>query len=241
MMQEQWTDEEVRRGFETVAGQYFQCNFGRMGKADLDVLMFSLYLEHLWEHGLLDDDYSIAVALGITESRVRNLKIKKELQYPSGKNWKEAFVRLISNALYDDKTALVKLSIPDPNVKREIEHFIDQNNWYSEYQLNSKLLQMRADQFIKLVLAISEDYSRESGKSVESADEIEKRLKKCSASAWIDADGERLIEKIKKEGIEKCLPDIAKSGAKTALKIGLNASPLAAPFRQYVENFIDNL
>lgn len=241
MIHDQWTDDEKRRAFETISGYFYQRNFGRMGKADLDLLMFSFYLDHLSENNLPDDDYSISTALGITESRVRNMKIKRELQYPSNKNWKEDFIKRIPYAVYDDKTALVKVSIPDPNVKRELEHFIDEHNWYSEYQLNTKLLQMRADQFIKLSLAINEEYSQESGKPIESEEEIENRLKKCASSAWINADGERLIEKLRKDGIEECLPEIAKSGAKTALKIGMNAIPLTAPFRQYVDYFIDNL
>ena len=236
---EQWTGEEVRRGFETIAGQFFQRNFGRMGKADLDVLMFSLYLEHLWKNDLPDDDYSIAVALGITESRVRNLKIKKELQYPSGKNWKKAFVKLIPNALYDDKTALVKLSIPDPNVKREIEHFIDEHNWYSEYQLNSKLLQMRADQFVKLALAINEEYSRESGEPVESEKVIIQRLEKCKSGDWIDEDGKRLIERIRKEPPKEWLGDLLKMAAKPAIRIGMNAVPWTAALEPLVNTLLE--
>ena len=85
-----------------------------MGKSDFEVLIFSIYIEHLLENDLLYDDYSIALQLEISESRVRNLKIKKELQYTYSKyNWKKAFVERIGFAQYDGKTALVNVNITE--------------------------------------------------------------------------------------------------------------------------------
>lgn len=241
-MKEQWTDEEVRHGFETIAGQYFERNFGRMGKADLDVLMFSLYLEHLWKNDQPDDDYSIAVALGIPESRVKNLKIKKQLQYPAPHyEWKKAFAERIRYARYDDKKALVKVSIPDPNVRRDIEHYIDEKNWYSEYQLNSKLLQMRADQFIELCVSLSEESAEETGGRIDTKEDIEKRLKECQASDWVSEDEIGLIQKIREQGLKNCLPDIGKGGSKAILKIGLNAIPMSDILKEPLKDFLDKL
>ena len=108
-----WSKDDEALAFEMIAGQYLNKNFGRMGKSDFEVLIFSIYIEHLLENGLPYDDYTIALQLGISESRVRNLKIKKELQYPYPKyNWKKAFVERIRYAQYDDKKAMVKVSIP---------------------------------------------------------------------------------------------------------------------------------
>lgn len=188
------------------------------------------------------DDYSIAIQLGIPESRVRTLKIKKELQYHySEYDWKKAFIEQIQYAKYDDKKALVKVAISDPNVKRDIEHYIDTLNLYSEYQLNSKLLQMRADHFIELCERVNKEYAEENNVSVDSPEEIRKKLKECQSSDWIDDRGKELAKKIAKEGLSACWKDIAVAGSKAVFKVALNAIPCAGVLADFIESFIASI
>ena len=49
------------------------------------------------------------------------------------------------------------MPILDPNVRRELEAFIDSKHWYNEYQMNPKLLIMRPDQFIELYIAVVQE------------------------------------------------------------------------------------
>ena len=113
--------------FDMIANKFFEHNFGQMSKSDIEVMMFSIYIEQCLDKKMPYDDYTLAVKLGIPESRVRTLKVKKELQYPyKNFRWKEAFQECIRYAKYDDKKALVKVNITDPNVKREVEHYIDE-------------------------------------------------------------------------------------------------------------------
>ena len=100
---------------------------------------------------------------------------------------------------------------------------------------------MRPDQFVALCICISEDYANETDEPLESKEEIEKRLKACQASDWINDDGKKLAENIKEFGIKKCLPDIAKAGMKVGLKIGLNAINAPKSVHKYFNEFIDNL
>ncbi|WP_270326535.1 hypothetical protein [Enterococcus malodoratus] len=100
--------------------------------------------------------------MGITQSRVRNLKIKKELVYPEQNyNWKEQFLNLISFAQYDEQTKKIIMNIPDPNLQIEIENHIEQRGLFIERQLNSKLLQIRVEYFIELVISLDENISQD--------------------------------------------------------------------------------
>ena len=107
-----WSQEDQAEGFRKLATACFERNFGRLSKADMEVLLFSIYIEHLLQTGADYDDYTLALKLGIPESRVRNLKVKKELQYPyADYNWKLALAERLQYAKYDEKKALVKVSI----------------------------------------------------------------------------------------------------------------------------------
>ena len=162
------------------------------------------------------DDYTLAVQLGIPESRVRTLKVKKELQYPYANfRWKDAFQECIRRAKYDDKKALVKVSISDPNVKREVENQIDRLSFYSEYQLNTKLLQMRADQFVALCASLYSQEAVDACLTDYGFRSLENQLRNSKASDLIET--EKVLERIRKEGLSACFQDVAPAIVKTLL------------------------
>ncbi|MCD8378961.1 MAG: hypothetical protein LUC95_01245 [Lachnospiraceae bacterium] len=155
--------------FDEIAAHYYNCNFGSMPKADMELLMFRFYLDKLMSHdsdsdGAIDykncSDYKISKELGITQQRVRNLKIKKQLIYPVEFSWKDAFAYLTKNARFDKTTNKVVISIPDPNLYLEIQNYLEDSGAYIEKQLNSKLLVIRAEYYIDLVIGLEEPDSR---------------------------------------------------------------------------------
>ncbi len=84
-----------------------------MSKADIELMMFHFYIEKMVtdfkdENGILDykkcSDYKISKDLGITQQRVRNLKVKNQLVYPIEYDWKAALSQLIKNVRYDKDT-----------------------------------------------------------------------------------------------------------------------------------------
>ena len=235
-----FSQEDKAAAFEKIADKFYKRNFGQTSKADIEVLMFSIYIDHCLEKGLDYDDYTLAIQLGISESRVRTLKVKKELQYPYPKfYWKDAFQQSIRYARYDDKKALVKVSIMDPNVKREVENHINKMNSYSEYQLNTKLLQMRADQFIALCVDL---YSQEAVDQCLTDDRfksLETQLRNNKASDRIET--EKILDKIKKEGFSTCFQDVAPAAVKTLFGMILKALPFGDTFREIIESFINKL
>ena len=231
-------DEQMKlQAFDLIAQKFFEHNFGRTSKADLEVLMFKIYLDNCNAQNTATDDFTLATALGITEAKVRNLKVKKELQYPGdGKEWKENFIRAIQYASYDEKSSLVKLPIADPNVKRNLEHRIDELHIYSESQLNGKLLQMRPDHFIMLVQTISEEL----GNAAIDSKSLLHQLEASSTAEIFKAEG--IIDRIKGGAeVKELIPMILKTAGKTGVQVLLSSIPFSGGLKKYMDAFADNL
>ena len=144
--------------------------------------MFNFYIQKLIDDNKEDDDtidynkcsdYIISKELGITQSRVRSLKVKNHLINPIDFQWEKAFVKLINHARYDESTKKVCINIPDPNLYLEIQNFIEEKGAFIDKQLNSKVLQMRAEYFIALVIECESEKTKK---------EIVKKLKKHFSS-----------------------------------------------------------
>lgn len=75
-----FTADEKAAAFDKISALYFAQNFGSTSKADFETLMFSEYIEQHIKHGLPYDDYTLSKELGLTQSRIRALKERKELK-----------------------------------------------------------------------------------------------------------------------------------------------------------------
>lgn len=158
-----FTEEDKIKMFDEIASHFYNANFGQMSKTDIELLMFHFYIEKMVsenssEDGVIDynkcSDYKISHDLGITQQRVRNLKIKNQLVYPIEYDWKLALAKLTENARYDKVSKKIIMNIPDPNLYLEIQNFIEEKGAYVEKQLNSKILQIRVEYYIELALAL---------------------------------------------------------------------------------------
>lgn len=153
-------DEEKARAFDLIAQRYYYTNFGSISKSDMDTLMFSIYIEQILQKSEDDwktySDYQLSKNLGITQTRISNLKVKKELQYPYEKfSWKDSLCRIADNAIYED--GKIKLYIPDRNLYLEIKNSIEEDGGYIDVQLNRNLLQIRLEYFLDLLVSISDE------------------------------------------------------------------------------------
>ena len=161
-------DDKIRM-FDEIAECFYKSNFGQMSKSEIELMMFRFYIERMIidnraEDGTIDykncSDYKISKDLGITQQRVRNLKVKNQLVNPIQYDWKVALAKLTDNARYEKSSHKIRLNIPDPNLYLEIQNFIEDQGAYVEKQLNSKILQLRAEYFIDLVIALESEETR---------------------------------------------------------------------------------
>ncbi|MEG1704996.1 MAG: hypothetical protein RR290_00280 [Clostridia bacterium] len=156
----QFTDKEKIENFDKITKMFYECNFGEMSKSEIELLMFSIYIDKLIKNESNDSElnynnisnYKISKELGITQMRVDNLKIKKQLKYPIKFDWQKSLAILLDTAKYDNASKKIIINIPDPNLYYEIQNFIESTNNYIEIQLNKKILQLRVEVFIELAI-----------------------------------------------------------------------------------------
>ncbi len=163
-----FSDKEKIKIFDEIAGHFYERNFGSLTKTDFELMMFGFYYKKMKEcfkdkNGAIDyikcSDYRISKDLGITQQKVRNLKVKYQLVSEQDEyDWKDEFVKLIGNARIDNNKMII--NIPDPNLYLDIQNFLEENGGFVEKQLNNKLLQIRIEYFIDLLLAIEPENNK---------------------------------------------------------------------------------
>lgn len=160
-----FSDDKKIAMFDEIAARFYDANFGQAAKSDIELMMFNFYIQKLIDtnknnDGTIDyrkcSDYKISKDLGITQQRVRNLKVKNQLVNPIDFKWEKAFAKLVENARYDKVSKKVTIGIPDPNLYLEIQNLIEEQGAYIEKQLNSKILQIRVEYFIDLIIKTTE-------------------------------------------------------------------------------------
>lgn len=212
--------KDKAEAFDILANQFYTGRFGAMAKSDIEVLLFHLYLEQCFKKGHPCDDYTLSRELGIPQSRIRSLKVKKQLQYPRAEfDWKELFIECIPRARYDNVGKMVKLHVSDVVVLEELRHYIEKQGWYDEYQLNPKLFQCKADIFIKLCMDL------EGNESVILDDAAKEALEKLKKSA--KEDEKSAIGKILSGAFEDGISNVVKCASKELLVTVLQAIPFA--------------
>ena len=190
------SDESKAKAFDQIAQRYYFTNFGSVSKADLDVLLFSLYLDRLLDVAKDEysaySDYTLSKLLGITQTRVSSLKVRKELLYPyEGFSWQESFLRISKRAIFEDNR--IKLYIPDRNLYLEVKNAIESSGGYVEVQLTPTLLQVRLEYFLDLLVALEDQKKRK-----DILKEIRKRAKEFDSDlAFMEKEsfGKALLKK----------------------------------------------
>lgn len=204
--------KEKAEAFDKIAEAYYNRNFGSISKSDFDVLMFSIYIERLLEQNESDmesySDYELSKQLGITQSKIKNLKVKKELLYPyEDFKWENSFSRVCENARFED--GKIHININDPNLFIELKHFVELRNGRVDIQLNSNSFVISVDMFFELLVYIGKEEDKKiilkSIKETYQKNEIEiKNIEKASLSKTIKENAAKVGGKILINGIKEC-------------------------------------
>ncbi|MCD8383408.1 MAG: hypothetical protein LUC39_00390 [Clostridiales bacterium] len=161
---ELFPDTETKaKAFDKIAGKFYDSNFGQMSKSDLEVLLFGLYIDRILEQGEYNfraySDYKLSKELGIPESRIRTLKVKKQLQYPRELCWVESLANVSKNAQYEN--GKIKIQIPDINHFNEIKNAVEEMGGYIDISLTPKLLQISPGYFLDLLVMAEAEENRD--------------------------------------------------------------------------------
>jgi len=217
--------------FDKVFDMYFNRNFGMMSKTDFEVFLFSEFIENCLIIGENIDDYTLSKQLGISQSRVRSLKERKELKYPRGDEfkWKEVFAENVKTAKYDKDNHRVKMIIQDINVMTEVRHFIEESNWYDEPTLNKRMLQIPLDCFVDLCSGI--------GASTEFDKAVKDNIRKISNEKGISHQ----IKDLATDYSREALYDLLKKGSVEIVKLLLGCIPLGGAGQIAIQNLLEKM
>lgn len=210
--------EKKAEAFDKIAEVYYMNNFGSMSKSDFDTLMFSIYIDEILKNSEDDfnsySDYTLSKYLGITQSRVSSLKVKKELKYHyDGFDWKKSLKRISENVRFEN--GKIKLNVRDKNLYYELKNVIEENGGFVDIQLNSTLLMVSPEYFVDLMLYIEEDQCRE-----QIREQLRTELKKHSIDAEY-LENQSFSEILKEQTVNL--------GMKALCEIIGNCIPVAGP------------
>ena len=144
--------ENAKKRFEE--SRLFTRQFGTFSKSDYEVLMFTIYLDSL--EGEVRD-YDISIDLGITESKVRSLRVRSQLLYPKKIYWQEELATAIKHGSYDPETKQITVTIEDPSVKNLLKSIIEKNFGTVGLSLNTKHLVLPIESYLLLATCAEDD------------------------------------------------------------------------------------
>jgi hypothetical protein len=165
-MIEHFTEKDKALAFDFILKEYYKSGFASLNKSDIDLLFFSTLLKF----GNIENksDYELSKLLQITQSRIRNLKVKNALKYaPLHFNEIEnVFLEKAKFARLESDLKRISIPIYDPNIYIELENLIEKENGFVEAQLNPKIFTIRIDQFFSLLLVFQSIHEKRSLKEI---------------------------------------------------------------------------
>ena len=147
-------DQEKIKAFDRISELFLRQNYGSVSKSELELLFFAIVFEHLQNHNESVSDYAISNILGVTQQRVRSLKIKHHLRYQDDCNWKTGFLHLASQAEYATDGNTVTISIDNPVLQLELQHFLETHGGLFDRSFNMKLMKIPVQSFATLLVEI---------------------------------------------------------------------------------------
>lgn len=156
--EELFKEFDKEKAFDEIARRFYNRNFGTTTKAEIELLMFSYYMDRTIQrykdaNNRLDytkcSNFSMAKRLGITPERVRTLKVKKQARYPVEFDWQESLKALQDNIRFDNNKIIIP--IIDPNLLNEIRDYIETKGGYVEIEASKSYLRIRIEYYCELM------------------------------------------------------------------------------------------
>ena len=200
--------------------ELFTRRFGSFSKADYEILMFSIYLDMQTEPVR---DYDISIALGMTETKVRSLRVKSQLLYPRTISWCDELQKALTKGQYNPDKMTITVMIEDPSVQNLLKSKIESAYGPVYLSFNPKLLTLPVESYLLLAMELMEDKA-----------EAMSVLNRIWSRDHTDA------ERITRESLLKSLWSKAnKAGPlKLILTAAKTAWPVASPLLSVVESLI---
>ena len=153
-------DFDKARAFDKIAELFYDRNFSSTSKSEIELLMFSFYMEAIIranqrEDGVIDyvkcSDYEIAKQLGITQDRIRTLKLKKQARYPVDFDWQKSLESIKDGIRLDTAARRIIIPVTDPNLNAEIRNYISSHGGFVDYESGKDFIRIRVEYYLMLM------------------------------------------------------------------------------------------
>ena len=159
----EFSNEEKEEFFQFFYDKFYNKNFGSLSKSDIELYVFQFLIKKLRK--LNSDgyavnetklsDFKLACQLGVTPQKIRSLKLKERLLYPSSEyDWRKQFLQISHEAKYDPDKKRVIMNISDNWLFVNIQDFLEDKGEPIEIQLNGKILQIPIPYYIDLMVEV---------------------------------------------------------------------------------------
>lgn len=168
-----------------IAEMFYNKNFGVKTKSDVELFLFKLYFDAAsklsTKNGILDEnlvsDYKIGRELGIPPSRVKNLRLKMELQYSRDYDWcKELRIVLCNNKNLTKDNGFVKINIRSKNLLNAVRDWVEDHGGIVEITFNNNEFKIAECDMLNLIVnilpqkdadSLIKNFSEQTKKSIE--------------------------------------------------------------------------
>lgn len=158
---ELFSNEKTKaEAFDKIAELFYSKNFSASSKSEVELLMFSIYMDEMISNcknsdGTIDysvcSDYEMGKQLGITQERIRTLKVKKQARYPVEFRWQDSLLSIKDSVRYDNSINKIIIPTRDPNLYNEIRNYIEDHGGYIEIKRSGNYIQIRPEHYFMLV------------------------------------------------------------------------------------------
>ena len=171
---------------------YLAMGFGSLPKREIDLFVFHALTQAAEHRG--KSNYELANTLGISEARIKTLKLNAALRYKEI-NPRAILARVVERLIASQQfTELnegkIDISLEDPLERRELENFLKSRGHHAEYTLNREVLRISAARLLELIMEHAERAGSEFDEIIRS------QIKDQAVSARILAGAPSLKQKL---------------------------------------------
>ena len=138
--------------FEPLTRRFFGRDFANMTKTELEVYLFDAYMRGVEREGPSPSYYQIGRRLGLTESRVRALAMRRSLAFQEQPSEKECLLYLLEHAPADLLSdSRVRIQISDTVYLHAIQDVLESRSLGVEPELTGKALRITLGDLFRLL------------------------------------------------------------------------------------------
>lgn len=162
-----FSQEEKAALFERICGEYYQQNFGRLSKTEMELMMFRFFLDHYTDDPAqrlagerVGSDEVIGRELGITARRVGDLRLKREWAESTERLWRDVMKKLLCDGCYDYHYRRLAIPFSTPETLRSVRDFLSMQGAPTQTDAAGNTLFLRIEYYLQVLVMLEPEFVR---------------------------------------------------------------------------------